>query len=289
MGGGTYSSTARATRAFHSGYHTKSAQEIFTQRNINNAMSPYGLGIRESRDSEEHPKSYPIILGLDVTGSMGSVPHFLVKEGLPKIMDGIIEAGIPDPQVLFLGIGDHQVDDAPIQVGQFESSDELLDKWLTDIYLEGGGGANAGESYFLAWYVAAKHTETDSFIKRQQKGILFTIGDEPDLRTFSGKSAKNIFGAGEYAKEYSDFALLEEAMLTYNVFHININETSSGSRRMVQDGWKQILADNALFANRREDVVGIITDKIVEIYKATETAPTIVPEEYVETSVEEML
>jgi hypothetical protein len=69
------------------------------------------VAIRESRDSTDHPNALPIILALDVTGSMGSIPHYLVKEGLPHLMDGIIQKGFPDPQVLFLGIGDHECDD----------------------------------------------------------------------------------------------------------------------------------------------------------------------------------
>ncbi|KKM94051.1 hypothetical protein LCGC14_1202110, partial [marine sediment metagenome] len=152
MGGGSYSVDDRMTRSISAGYHTKSRQEIFTQATINSAMNPHGITVRESRDSDEHPDSLAIVLALDVTGSMGSVPHYLVKDGLPHIVDGIIKSGIPDPQILFLGIGDHECDRSPLQVGQFESSDELLDKWLTDVWLEGGGGGNDGESYMLAWY-----------------------------------------------------------------------------------------------------------------------------------------
>lgn len=42
------------------------------------------VGVRECRDSEEHPETTPIIIALDVTGSMGRIPHDLVKNQLPK-------------------------------------------------------------------------------------------------------------------------------------------------------------------------------------------------------------
>src|ERR1700677_2612750 len=147
MGHGTYSVTHSILRNASLSSSNASNADIFTARSIDNAMSPFGVLVRESRDSVDHPNSFPIVLGLDVTGSMGSVPNFLVKEGLPKIMDKIFQGGEKDPQVLFVAVGDHECDRSPLQVGQFESNDELLDKWLKDVYLENGGGGNGGESY----------------------------------------------------------------------------------------------------------------------------------------------
>lgn len=262
MGGGSYSSSVRATRADILGYATKSAQEIFTARNINSAMNPFGVKIRESRDSAEHPNSLAIVLALDETGSMGTVPHFLVKEGLPEIMDRIIKGGIADPQVLFLGIGDHECDRSPLQTGQFESSDELLDKWLTELWLEGGGGGNDGESYLLAWYFAAYHTAIDCFEKRGEKGVLITIGDEPTLMKLPRKVVERIMGPGQY-EDFTAQALLRKAMEKYVVYHINVAETSSGSRRSVQNGWKQLLSDNLIGVNRREEVAVAIAEIVI--------------------------
>ena len=224
-------------------------------------MSPFGVGIRESRDSEEHPNSLAIIIALDVTGSMGSVPHYLVKEGLPHIVEHIINAGILDPQILFLGIGDHVVDSAPLQVGQFESSDELLDKWLTDVYLEGGGGGNEGESYMLAWYFAAKHTSIDCLEKRNKKGFLFTIGDEPVLDSISQHNLNEIMGKGQYEKFMSN-ELYDKASQKYHAYHLHIKETASGSRQEVINGWKQMLSDHAIIVDQRNQVADIIA-KIV--------------------------
>jgi len=262
MGYTSYSSTNRDLRAVDMSYHTAPVHEIFKAKSINNAMSPHGVKVRESRDSEEHPNSLAIVLALDVTGSMGSVPHFLVRNGLPDIMSRIIKQGEPDPQVLFLGIGDHECDTSPLQVGQFESGDELLDKWLTDIYLEGGGGGNYGESYMLAWYFAAYHTAIDCLEKRHKKGYLFTIGDEPVLKEVPARFLKNLMGDGQY-EDFTAAALRDKAAERYNVYHIHIHETGSGSRQEVIDGWRQILADNLIVAERKEDVAKIISDTVV--------------------------
>ena len=272
MGWGHYSVDDRAARAASVGYDTKSAREIFTQRAINNAMDPHGVRLRESRDSDEHPNSVAIILALDVTGSMGSIPHHLVKEGLPKIMGRIIQSGTPDPQLLFLAVGDHECDSSPLQVGQFESSDELLDKWLTDVYLEGGGGGNAGESYLLAWYFAGYHTSIDCFEKRKQKGFLFTIGDEPTLRDVPDRAMRKIMGDGQYDKYLTDAMLLDRARQMYHVFHLHIRETGAGSMQATMDGWKQLLGENLIILDRHEEVSRVIPEIIAKTLKPAAAA-----------------
>lgn len=237
---------------------------IFKSTRINNAMNPNGVMLRESRDSAEHPNSFPIVLGLDVTGSMGTVPNFLVTDGLPKIMDKIFQGGEKDPQILFVAVGDHECDSSPLQVGQFESSDQLLDKWLKDVYLEGGGGANAGESYHLAWYFAGFRTATDSFQKRGRKGLLFTIGDEPVLQGLGAGQVKQIMGEGQY-EDFSTKKLLEKARETYEVYHIHVAATMTGSRQETVKGWQKLMGKkNVLIANNAEDIAGIIADTVLK-------------------------
>ncbi len=264
MGHGSYSYSSRVTRAISSGFDTKSAQEIFKNRSVNSAMNPNGVTLRESRDSTDHPNSIPIILGLDITGSMGSIPHFLVKEGLPHMMDKIIQNGIPDPQVLFLGIGDHECDQAPLQVDQFESGDELLDHWLTELWIEGGGGGNNGESYSLAWFFAGNYVSTDHFEKRNRKGILFTVGDEPVLQTLPSHSQKSIMGEGQYS-DMSATEALDKAREKFEVFHLHICQGHQGGRQDVKDGWTQLMGDRVIFVEHREEVAQIIANKVSEI------------------------
>ena len=144
MGSGGYDFNSRSTRSNNLGYTTKSVKEL-TSEHLNEKMSCNGVTLRESRDSEEHPNSIAIIIALDVTGSMGYIPGELIKEGLPTIVKTLLDAGIADPQILFMAVGDHYCDRSPLQIGQFESSDELLDYWLTNVWLEEGGGGNGGE------------------------------------------------------------------------------------------------------------------------------------------------
>jgi len=283
MGGGSYSShvsysdsgerevkfdgSLRRSHHISKGidYMSMSHSDIFKQRAINNAMNPYGVKIRESRDSEEHPKSVAIMIALDLTGSMGSIPNYLVKDGLPDCMGRIIKGGILDPQILFVGVGDHECDQSPLQVGQFESDDELVDKWLTDVWLEGGRGSNYGESYLLAWYFAGFHTEIDCFEKRGEKGFLFTIGDEPCLKELPQSALKKIMGEGQY-QNFSHFELLDKAKEKYNVFHIHVNSGRG------EDEWKQLIGDNLIVIRNREDVSRVIAEKIIEIQNSLKSS-----------------
>ena len=264
MGMGSYSLDSRAARSREEGYSSRSIREIFSQRKINRAMNPYGVKLRESRDSEEHPESVAIILGLDVTGSMGSIPHHLVKDGLPKIMGRIIQSGTKDPQLMFLALGDHEYDRSPLQVGQFESSDDLLDKWLTNVYLEGGGGGNTGESYLLAWYFAAFHTSIDCFEKRKKKGFLFTIGDEPTLPDIPADDLKQIMGDGQY-ESFHAATLLDKARESFHVYHLHIKQTYAGSIQETMDGWKQLLGDHLIILDHHEEVSTVLPEIIADI------------------------
>ena len=263
MGNTSYSVNNRSTRADSLGYMTASMDSIFeqnTKRMIHESMDPKGITFREARDSDTHPNTVPIILALDVTGSMRKIPHELIKTGLPKMMDGIISQGVKDPALLFLAIGDHVCDHYPLQVGQFESGDEELDTWLTRTYLEGGGGGNEGESYLLAWYFAANHTITDAWEKRKNKGFLFTVGDEPCLENLPKNVVTALMGAGEAGGSAND--LLEAAQKTFEVYHLHIMEGQRGASSLGY--WKELLGDNCIQIDDHRNVADAITDIVTK-------------------------
>lgn len=261
MGSSSYDLSARSYRATASGYATKAASDIFTQskeRRIHKDMDPKGITIRESRDSEAHPSVLPVILSLDVTGSMGHIPHSLIKDGLPKLMGGLIQKGA-DVSLLFLGIGDHECDQAPLQVGQFESGDAELDLWLTRTYLEAGGGGNAGESYLLAWHFANNFVSTDAWEKRGQKPFLFTVGDEPNLKNLPTSALSEVYGKS--FESTTAEALLEEARKKFRVYHLHV--THSTQAKYSLDGWKQALGENCIEVKDYRDIPAIITKIVV--------------------------
>lgn len=228
-------------------YVGKSADDIFSNSAVSD-MLPKGVDVREARDSEEHPESLAVMVFLDVTGSMGHIPEAIVKNKLGALMNTIIDNGVPDPQILFGAIGDHHCDRTPLQIGQFESGTEELDKWLTSMYLEGGGGGQNMESYLQAWLIAGRHTSIDCFEKRNEKGFLFTIGDEKNWNEMDAHALKEIMGYAQ-TDPVTDDQLLEEAQRLYNVYHIHINEASYRDDPNVLGYWKEKLGERFIVLN----------------------------------------
>ena len=264
MGGGSYSYSTSVARASNV-YQSMDRSEVFTSTSLNPQMDIKNK-IRECVDSEEHPNAFPIIIGLDVTGSMGRIPYELITNSLPQIMKKIMDEGVKDPQVCFLGIGDSRCDNAPLQVGQFESSDELMEKWLKLVYLEGHGGGNGGEDYGLAWYFAARCTSVDSFKKHGRKGVVITIGDEPVHMTISRNAIKELFGSAEANVNVVD--LLNEARSEWDIYHINVPDYS-GRKALTKSCWNELLQDKVLHieADTKEAIADGIVGAILNSYK----------------------
>jgi hypothetical protein len=244
MGGGSWSDAVYCS--IKSDYSTKSTDEVFTSKGMDAELSPLGLKVRESRDSEEHPESLAIVVGLDVTGSMGHIADSIAREKLGTLMETVLKHDVKHPQILFMGIGDqYDIGKDPIQVSQFESETTLLDKWLTKIWLHHGGGGQHMESYALAWLIAGRHTSIDCFEKRNIKGLLFTIGDEWVHPELESDILAKVFGYTQTETITSEQAL-KEAQQMYHVFHLHVNEASYKDDPIVIEPWKNLLGERLI-------------------------------------------
>jgi hypothetical protein len=198
-------------------------------------LDPQGLGVRESRDSAEHPASNAVIISLDVTGSMGRVVRG-IHRNLPKLHELILgHHYLSDPQVLFAAVGDATCDRVPLQVGQFES-DNRMDQNLENMILEGGGGGQKTESYELMLYVAARHTAIDCFEKRQRKGYLFLIGDEMAYDRVKRHEIDRLIAPGLQADVALDEVIAEVAQ-RYHVYYVIPGGASHGDDQQVTGFW----------------------------------------------------
>jgi hypothetical protein len=205
-------------------------------------------GLRESRDSSINPASTAIIVGLDVTGSMGMIADAIARDGLKTLFTEIYDRKpVSDPHVMFMGIGDALCDAAPLQVSQFEGDIRIADQ-LVDLWLEGGGGGNACESYTLPWYFAGMHTAIDCFQKRGKKGYLFTIGDEEPPEVLTRAELKDVLDA-HVQRDLGSAELLDLASRQYEVFHVIVEQGNyclHGGLPSVLKKWTALLGQRAL-------------------------------------------
>lgn len=251
MGHGSYSHTAHA--ALVSGRANAPHSEVFQQRQCHPMMNPMGLQMREARDSLDHPNSLAIAFALDVTGSMGDIPRQLATKELPTFMKLLTDCGIADPQLLFMAIGDAHCDHAPLQIGQFESTAELMDQWLTRSYLEGGGGGNGGESYELAFYMLAQHTDIDCWEKRKKKGYLFMTGDEHPFDVVSRHQIGSLTGA--HLDE--DIPIEEVIAAAAENYHLFFLIPDLERRKNCEARWRELLGDHVICMEAPHDTCAV--------------------------------
>lgn len=224
-------------------------------------LDPSGLKLRESRDSAEHPESNAILIGLDVTGSMGSVIK-AIHGKLPTLMGLLLrKAYLSDPQILFGAIGDATCDKVPLQVGQFESGVEMEGD-LSKFYIEGGGGGQQTESYELFAYVGAYHTAIDCFEKRGRKGYCFFIGDEMTYPRVRKDEVKKLLGVS-LEVDIPVKEVFQKLQEKYNVFLIFPEGASHGRDTHISDYWKELIgAEQVLHLKDPSAVAELIATQI---------------------------
>lgn len=257
MGSGNYSIAAH--EALLRGRASIPMQQVFQQAKCHPLMNPKGVRLRESRDGADHPESLGIVFALDVTGSMGEIPRIMATQQLPVFMKTLVDCRISDPQLLFMAVGDAVSDNAPLQVGQFESTAELMDQWLTWTYLEGGGGGTGQESYELGLYFLAMHSEMDCMVKRNKRGYLFMTGDETPYPTLSKHIVESVIG-DQLDEDLACEEIVAELQKTYFPFFV-IPDRARAKR--CERRWRDLLGDHVLCLGAPIDVCFVTAGAIL--------------------------
>jgi hypothetical protein len=248
MGGATFDSghwaSFSATKV-----RGKSTAAVFASRALKESLDPRKMKnmLRESCDDAVCPNSTAIIVALDETGSMGIIPDYMIRVGFPKLFEEIYNRKpVTDPHVMFMGVGDAEVDTTPIQVSQFEAGMRLADQ-LTDMFLEGGGGGNHYEGYTFPWYLAAMHTKIDCFDKRNKKGYLFTVGDEEPNPILYRADIERSLGIAPQTDLTAE-QLLDMVSKQYHVFHVIVEEGSHARSYpdQTKKAWTNLLGEHVL-------------------------------------------
>ena len=279
MGGGRWTRDTFATYSTNVGRTVDStgsivgnyrAQEMFKQRRIAPELDPKNV-IRECCDSEEHPNTRPVILALDVTGSMGGASVKVAKE-LNVIMTELYDK-VQDVEFMIMGIGDLSYDNAPIQASQFESDIRIAEQ-LDKIYFEAGGGGNAYESYTAAWYFGLNHCKLDCW-NRGKKGIIITLGDEP-LNPYLPATPLSLSTGAKMQGDVETSELYKEVTQKYEVYHLAVEDRETSYWRYadrIKSSFGKYLDENHLkvvnMDNLANTIVGIVANSEENILAET--------------------
>ena len=150
MGSGTWTTSSYTAYATSCGYTVDavsgcrgvagvkgpaSAAQMYKSRSLPAILNPKNV-LRECLDSEEHPCTIPVILALDVTGSMGDAAVQVAKN-INTVMTEMYSK-LKDVEFMVMGIGDLAYDSSPIQISQFESDVRIVEQ-MDQVYFEFGG------------------------------------------------------------------------------------------------------------------------------------------------------
>lgn len=249
MGSGSFDSHSFASysRSMGKSYNATTRRvvgQVYHSRRLDEKLDPKNV-IRECCNSDEHPNTIPVILALDVTGSMGEACKE-TAEALGVVMEQLYKK-FKDVQIMVMGIGDLAYDDAPIQISQFES-DVRIAEWLDKIYMEHGGGGNNYESYTAAWYMGLRHTKLDSFDKQGRKGIIITMGDEP-LNPYLPKDSLSRVTGDKLQGNVETNDLYEEASKKFDIYHIAVdsyNDCYDSYKEQIKDSFGKLLGQRSM-------------------------------------------
>jgi hypothetical protein len=110
------------------------------------------------------------------------------------------------------------------------------------------------------WYFAANHTDIDSFNKRNEKGILFTVGDEMPTPALKPDHIETIFGYRPERQEFTAQDLYREVSRKYEVYHLIIAEgthcqySCGHTLEDVTNAWRKLIGRKALVLESWEDL-----------------------------------
>lgn len=231
MGYGSYSaadwSKLKSSRQLS---NTNSVSEVFQRRSCDPKFDPRYIGIRECFDSDDHPNSTPIVVGLDVTGSMGYLAVKVATEALNELIMKLYSTNsIEDPALMCAAYGDYH-DASPLQVTQFESDIRIAEQ-LLELYFENRGQGEVVPT--CLWHFLANRTNIDAIKKRKQKGFVFTIGDGATIRNSISPAVTIHKVTGDESHATSPEDVLKEAEKKFHLFHIMIGGDDAYNRKLM--------------------------------------------------------
>lgn len=191
-------------------------------------------------DPKKHIRSEsanPLIVGIDVTGSMADWP-FEIFDRLPLLYNTLSQYR-EDLEICFAAIGDAAVDRWPLQVTTFASGFDL-EQLLGSLYGEGAGG-DAPESYGLFAHWVNTHVEVAN---AHEPPFLIVFGDAPMHPTVPRDQIAHYLG-DEDGRDVDSFKAWQQAGETWNTWFLRRPTGKPGDQ--VDQQWGQAIGEQKIF------------------------------------------
>lgn len=261
MGGTTSSSVDWAAYSSSGATRSTTFHDAFKASTVKPDYHPNAIKVRESRNSAANPKSTPVILALDCTGSMQDLAVSAVKNIGVLMSEIYTRLPISDPHVMAMFFDD--VITAPhdaLQATQFEADMVIIDQ-LKDLKFIGYGGGNASESSGLPLHFAVNKCDCDAF-KDGRKGFIFLIGDDGVPPALTLTQLKDIYGDQfdpAWTEEQTFEALLAQAEEDWHVFNvIPTRGRDSFESNWIGQSWKKVLGERCIFLDDIERLAEVL-------------------------------
>jgi hypothetical protein len=275
MGGGSWNTgryTSAKTTRINSGIDDFAYSKTATTTHTN--LDPARIAAKpftklESRDSDEHPESNPVLVCFDVTGSNRD-RAVVAQKRLPNLMD-LLNKYLTDPQVAVAANDDFKVEGvAAVQISDFES-DNRVDDHIRSIRLIGNGGGNNGESYDLILYAAARKCVLDSVEKRGKKGYMFMYADEPIFPEVLATEVREVFG-DVLEKNIPIAEIIEEARRNFNIFLL----WPVGGEERAREQYVKLFGEESVITLEHPNVICELIASTIGLYENKVTATSVV-------------
>lgn len=191
-------------------------------------------------DPKKHVRSEsanPLILAIDVTGSMASWP-FEIFDRLPLLYNTLAQYR-PDVEICFAAIGDAAVDRWPLQVTPFASGFDL-EQLLGSLYGEGAGG-DAPESYGLFAQWVNTHVEIPN---AQETPFLIVFGDITMHTRVPAAQVKHYLG-DNLRQDVDALAAWQQVAQRWNTWFLRRPTGKQGD--MVDEQWGRAIGEQKIF------------------------------------------
>lgn len=242
MGGDTYSGSVFSSSGYSD--YSKDSKDSYRRDEPDRDVLPKHFK-HDQRSGLFTECEDPVVLCLDITGSMGN-DAYVIRDKMARIIGQIAIRGyLKDPEFSIAFCGDAHSDTYPIQVTPFLRGDgvvttgdgeiALIEHWLGKMYVEHGGGGGAKETYE---YVAQYYLD-NCVMPNAKNPIFFFLGDEGYYHRIDCRKYRASTGVELVKKSENSLQIIKALGKRFTVIKVHRDYRDSREDKKIVAAWKE--------------------------------------------------